>query len=137
MKNTVAVLAMTFALMSSIVAGAQTPLMKVQIPFQFTAGETTFPAGQYTIKAMGNGEKVLSIRNEKSPVANMVMTDSAQHLEASSRTKLVFHRYGDNYFLAEAWIAGDKIGRAVPVRAREEGYAKEFTRDEVVVAVKR
>jgi hypothetical protein len=137
MNKILLVLAMGFALMNTVAASAQTTLMKIHIPFKFTAGQTTLPAGDYDIQAIGNGEKVLSIRNENSRVANLVMSFSCEHLNPSSGTKLIFHRDGDNYLLSEAWVQGSKLGHKVPPPSRENEYARDFPKDEVILAARR
>jgi hypothetical protein len=40
-------------------------------------------------------------------------------LNTTSRAKLVFHRYGDQYFLYQVWAAGATSGRQFP-KSRSE-----------------
>jgi hypothetical protein len=49
-----------------------------------------------------------------------------------SEPVLVFHKYGNNYFLSEIW-AGDSRGRQLFKSAREKELASEVTGSEVAV----
>ena len=73
---------------------------KANVPFAFNAAQTPLPTGTYTI-SMAEGNLV-QIRNDK-PNATVLMI--AQHEESvkPQNPRLVFHKYGDKYFLAEAW----------------------------------
>ena len=39
--------------------------------------------------------------------------------EAVDRNKLVFHRYGERYFLSEVWMAGEAFGGQL-IKSKEE-----------------
>ena len=41
----------------------------------------------------------------------MVLTEDCTKLEEAEKTVLIFHRYGDQYFLEQVWIEGNTIGR--------------------------
>ena len=57
--------------------------------------------------------------------------------EIGNHGRLVFHRYGDQYFLSQVWFAGEH-GREFIAGPREKKAATEkSTADEVVVASKR
>ena len=43
----------------------------------------------------------------------------------SEGTKLVFHRYGDRYFLAQIWVAGNNSGSELPKSPREVEVAQD------------
>src|SRR5436305_1394066 len=105
-------------------AGTQVPApaavseyFTVQIPFEFTAGRSTLPAGEYTIKTIG--ENTLLVRNPAQTRAAMVMTNSAMKQVAREKSMLVFHVYGRRHYLSSAWMCGDYWGREVP-KSRSE-----------------
>src|SRR4051794_4309693 len=59
-------LAISLAMQMGAVAHAQTTHLNVTVPFEFTVGDTTLPAGEYDIQAKGTwGGNVLSICNRK------------------------------------------------------------------------
>ena len=57
----------------------------------------------------------------------------------SKKTKLVFHRYGDQYFLAQIWTEGNNRGSELPKTEREPEVAMGYpaAQDVVVVATLR
>jgi len=83
-----------------------------KIPFEFHAGDTTLPAGEYVIEVLS----ALNIRvtNKDTGEAAVVQTPIPISEAAPLRSaKLVFSRYGSEYFLAEAWWAERSNGRAI------------------------
>jgi len=73
---------------------AQQPGLTANIPFNFTVGNTWMPAGEYTISLPTR--QVLELRTG-SHIALVVSSQSND--ESNSGSKLVFDRYGDQYFL--------------------------------------
>ena len=74
------------------------------MPFEFTAGNVQLPAGEYEVTAVGPwGGPTLSVHNVNSNAGTLVLSTSCQSLKPAADAKLVFHRYGNQYFLAEVW----------------------------------
>jgi len=80
------------------------------IPFAFTVENTALPAGTYTISTLYpyNMIKVRSVDGRR--VAWIAAIPSSK-LEGAQRTKLVFHRFDDEYFLVQVWEQGSKVHR--------------------------
>lgn len=135
MNKKLVVLTMSLALLMSAAASAQTVHLKANVPFNFIAGHTRFPAGQYELLSTGNGDSVLVIRSLDSKPQALVLSNSCESRCPSAGTKLVFHRYGQRYFLSQVWMKGDNIGHQVPASSWEVEVAKDFSMDEVVVLV--
>jgi hypothetical protein len=83
--------------------------LRAKVPFDFIVGEKTFSAGTISTRGVTASEAgSVSIRNlnnneQASRVAHrLTATDTAKH------GKLVFHKYGDRYYLAEIWVPGYK-----------------------------
>lgn len=117
------------------VVRAQEPLA-VNIPFAFTAGETTLPAGEYRVQKMDGNSAVLLIRCTEPRGAVMVGTHATGGGTPQEQSKLVFHRYGDQYFLSQVWNAGYSSGRELQIShpEKETGLlAKLERRDDVVL----
>ena len=111
---------------------AQTTALKANIPFNFSVAGKSLPTGEYTIQSVGTGNRVLVLRgSDKS--SKMVMANSCESAKPSDKTKLVFHRYGDRYFLKQIWVAGNNAGREIPTTRREEEVARDFSMQEVVL----
>jgi hypothetical protein len=91
---------------------AQAPSkMEVNIPFEFSAGKTTLPAGIYSIKRMSGNNVTLRSEDGKSSVTlNAPVTDSSSDPNAVER--IVFERYGNQYALSQIWLTADS-GRQI------------------------
>lgn len=106
-------------------AFAQTPhsTVKANIPFPFVVEKAAMPAGLYSIESIGTaGSRAMLIRS--SSEARVVLANSAESKEIADKTTLVFHRYGDRYFLAQIWVEGNRTGRHLPISSREAEMAK-------------
>jgi len=108
---------------------AGTQLVVANIPFDFNVGSKNLPAGKYTITVVNpsSDRKVLQIRS--SDGRSTAITQTTGVIEtASEKTKLVFHRYGDHYFFAQAKMAGDTMVLAAlkskAERAQSQAVAK-------------
>ena len=91
---------------------AQAPsTVEVNIPFEFSAGKTTLPAGVYSIKRMsGNNVRLRSEDGHSSVILNAPVTNSSTDPNAVER--IVFERYGDQFALAQIWLTADS-GRQI------------------------
>jgi hypothetical protein len=119
MKNLSNISLAMIMLVGVLVVGAQAQTSSAQkvnasIPFKFSAGKTTLPAGQYTITVLNpsSDRKILQIRSLDGRSSAMVQT-TTNNGHASDHTKLVFERDGDRYVFAQAQLAGDTTLAAV------------------------
>ncbi len=102
-----------FALVSFVTVGfasAQERAVKADVPFDFTVGNKLVPAGTYTISAVSYG--VIEIQNRDAHVA--MLSTTTHDANESKTAKLVFHKYGDQYFLSEILCASADMNMAVP-----------------------
>jgi hypothetical protein len=53
----------------------------------------------------------MSVEDERGRAKAMRMSMPVLTRDATSKAKLVFHRYGDQYFLYQIWPAGATTGR--------------------------
>lgn len=92
-------------------SGSQT--MRARIPFTFTVGEKKLPAGVYRISILNpsSDRKVLQIRSETGRVSAIVQTLLVKG-DVADTAKLVFRRYGESYFFANAQLAGETTSLA-------------------------
>jgi hypothetical protein len=99
-QATVRLGAALFALALTLPVGAQiATTLRADIPFEFTVGLTTMPAGHYEIDTMaGRGSVIL--RGEGGSTNVMSLPESVFN-PATRRTTLIFNKYGDQYFLAQ------------------------------------
>jgi hypothetical protein len=113
MKKRLFVMATLFVLsiiVAAQVAQAEQPML-VNIPFEFVAGNTTLPAGEYRVQTLDRNSTILLIHCSGRGASAMVVTNAAQAKEMNSESKLVFNRYGRRYFLSQVWTAGSIRGR--------------------------
>jgi hypothetical protein len=101
---------------------AQEPVL-ANIPFAFTAGSMALPAGEYRVEKMAIDSSMLLIRSTDGSAAKIVASNAAQANGPQVQSKLVFHRYGNRYFLSQVWVAGNSQGRELPKSAKEKEQA--------------
>ena len=84
----------TLAVATGLVA--QEPAVKANIPFNFTVGETSMPAGEYIIsRSDSNIVKIQSADRQHV----VFVVNSHSYDEAGATGKVVFDKYGEYYFL--------------------------------------
>jgi hypothetical protein len=95
--------------------------IKANIPFDFTVANKKFVAGQYSLVRTNqtSGDLVLSISNNDDHSRVLPITIPLDRRIAREKSMLVFHRYGDEYFLAQVWPGGESTGRAF-IKSRAE-----------------
>ena len=98
--------------------------MRVQIPFDFHVGERLVRAGAYTVKSMTDDEQLLRISGDNG-IASMTTNWAKERGNGEGRARLVFHKYGDQYFLAAVW-GSDSTGRTITESKRERNLRKEL-----------
>ena len=114
-KQAYTVIAM-MVLVGSMAAAAQARVsvrteMRAYIPFEFNVGNKTLPAGDYLVGSVTEGSSmvVLKFQNLDGKDSAMLMMRTVEGKAKESAT-LIFNRYGNRYFLAEAWVDGENMG---------------------------
>ena len=132
-KNLIAVL--TLGLLLAAPALAQTASMKVNVPFDFIVNGKTLPAGEYRVDGLSTSTSTIAIRNTEQSAKLMALTNGCESTEAAEASKLVFHRYGGQYFLAQVWSAGSSEGRELPRSRAEREVASNYQPAPQLVAI--
>ena len=107
------------AVLAVLAIPADAAQIECKVPFAFTVNGKALPAGTYTVstdgalgsllvRGYGNGAFAFTNRVES-------RTDVAP--------KLVFHKYGDQYILRQAWLGGGS-GREFPESPQERELAQ-------------
>jgi hypothetical protein len=113
-------------------ASAQTRVITAEVPFDYVVNGRTMLAGECSIKTEGNGQTILWITSENARLA--VLPNATESTTASDMTKLVFHRYGDRYFLASIEREGESRGYELPASKLEaELRAQNVAENDVVL----
>jgi hypothetical protein len=90
----------------------------VNIPFGFHVGGSMLPSGEYTVDSEAS-PNVVRLRSADNKSSVMIIANSVQTAKTSDQGKLIFHKYGDEYFLSQIWGAGSTIGRELRKSRRE------------------
>jgi hypothetical protein len=90
-----------------------------KVPFEFVLGSKVVPAGDWTVQSANMNSSILQIRNTDAGVSMFTMPSAATSKKISRDYTLVFHKYGNNYFLAEVTITGRREGYRLPVTKAE------------------
>jgi hypothetical protein len=93
-----------------------------KIPFDFMVGNKQFPAGKYLVKqGSGTGTSVIrGLDNKK--IATFMTYKGSNNTE--QETKLVFNRYGNQYFLSQVWDETTDTVIEIPKSSAERKAAK-------------
>lgn len=114
-KHTATLLLLMFVGLAGLAHAQIDTSIKAQIPFAFVANGKTMPSGECAIQIMVNGRTVLSISSGNQHLFAFPIADESSN--RSNNATLVFHRYGDRYFLAA--IKGAGIGYKLPASQLE------------------
>jgi hypothetical protein len=117
----------------TMAASAQTVNVKAKVPFSFIVNRATLPAGEYWLNSLDDQGTALAIRNTDSKTTNLVLSNACVSTRGANKTKLVFHRYGNRYFLSQIWMAGNDRGREILPGTREKEMARDYSMQEVVL----
>jgi hypothetical protein len=117
------------AVVTLATAYAQMPstALHARIPFDFSVRGKTLPAGDYEIRRINDepdGLIILSV-NDKHERA-MFETESVEPRITPRNSELVFHRYGDSYFLSEIFAGGEQTGRELRPSRQERDMSREM-----------
>ena len=124
MKNRVArVLTVAIAMAAVAAVHAEDRTVTANVPFNFYMGSSPMAEGAYRVDEFSHGA-VECLRSIKGKTINSVMTYSVTGKKGAEPARLVFHRYGGSYFLAEIWTGDGMIGHALSMTAREKELAR-------------
>ena len=135
MKRTVymTLAAVALALIALVPAYAQKTSATVNIRFAFTVDDVLMPAGEYLIYAPS--EKVVSIQRVGGSEAKVTVTTSGSATRTHGPAKLVFHKYGNAYFLTAAWMPNSDHAQEFFASASEIQVARNGGQDVVELAL--
>ena len=85
-------------------------LMTVNVPFAFAVEDHSLPAGEYFVLTVTpeRSIRIISIDGKHSAIVNTLPNYSRV---PSENSRLVFHRYGNEYYLVQVWTVGQNVAR--------------------------
>jgi hypothetical protein len=98
------------------------------IPFQFSIGNKSLPAGEYTVQSISDDSSnvLLRMQSRDGKTSAMLLTSTVEG-KALDRARLVFHRYGNQYFFTQAWVDGHSTGLEARKSRAERAAERELT----------
>lgn len=97
---------------------AQAPVVKAHIPFAFEVSSTVLPKGDYIFK-QNAASPVTELLNHRTGKRVYVTTGYGVESGAGQKV-LLFHRYGDTYFLSEIRNGVRSGGKILPCKRELE-----------------
>ncbi len=97
--------------------------LEVNIRFDFQVGNKVLPAGEYTVRRLSQNSMIV----ESADGGERVIAQIPGRVERGrmmTREKLVFHQYGDKYFLTQIWMVRDGDGRELSTSKAEREASK-------------
>jgi hypothetical protein len=108
--------------------------LTAQVPFEFIAGNQRIPAGECVVQSASPFGAAVNIRgsNPKISLYSMLLNGDTQ--KGTPVNALVFHKYGDTYFLSGIKLAGSQTTYDLPQgKAEAELRAQNVPASEEVV----
>src|SRR5216683_937244 len=127
---------LSFLLMlTAVTVSAQSERIRViNIPFSFIVGQKTLPAGEYTVEPnRKDSDNVWLVQSKEGHATALFTTMPVRARGTQEEAKLVFHKYGDQYFLSQIWTTGDATGRELLLPRLESQLAKNAIEHQMIV----
>jgi hypothetical protein len=115
------ILSIGIALVAVAAVQAQDKTVTANVPFSFYLGSSAMPQGAYKVKELAHGTIVSLMSTD---AINAVTTHEILNQKWIEPARLVFHRYGESYFLAEIWTGDASNGHALTPSPREKELAR-------------
>jgi hypothetical protein len=127
MKNSVRTTLITLSLV--LIALVPAYAVTADIPFSFTVDGVRMPAGEYVVSSPS--ERVVIIQHVGGTESKATITNNGTSTNADVRPRLVFHKYGNTYFLAAVWMPNSDHAHEFYASADETQLARNGGQDVV------
>jgi len=112
-KQVLAVLLLFVPLVASAQLGSANGV-QAQVPFQFMVGDRVVPAGECIVQEATMAAETIMIRSKYSKVSLFAAAAPIESVQEGARSALVFHKYGDRYFLSQVRVEGSNTVYQLP-----------------------
>jgi hypothetical protein len=124
MKNARFVVAAAFALLVMLTpVFGQSAGIRVDVPFKFVVGNTSLAVGEYKVSVMKPGMLQFQ-RTDGRGTASFMTNYTGGGPYQDRRERLIFHTYGNHFFLSQVWIDDVNPGHELHASAAELEYAR-------------
>ena len=110
------------------------PLMKANIPFSFTVYNQTLPAGVYFVLTV-TSERSIRLTSADGKHSAIVSDLPNYANTPSENSRLVFHKYGNEYFLAQVWTKNETVARNPYISKRAIELAQSGNRPDTEIVM--
>jgi hypothetical protein len=119
-------------LMTAGSAGAQSAVLKVNVPFDFTVNKTLLAAGNYTFSfdPMLPNTLIVQDRAKNVKARAYILRGS---IDQGREDRLIFHRYGGEYFLSEVGFDSASDGVSLPESKLESQVGKAAEKEDLAL----
>lgn len=90
-----------------------------KVPFEFVVANKPVPAGEWTVQAATADARLVTIRNGDAKMSLLANISPMETRKTAPAPALVFHKYGNRYFLYGMKIEGTDILYRMPVNKAE------------------
>jgi len=108
------------AMITTSSAIAQSQSLRANIPFEFRADGELLPPGQYKITKV----TPVTLRLENERGHGVFIAAGPERVPMGDRNVFVFHKYGNQNFLAGAYWAGSSVRLQIPPSKAEREVAR-------------
>jgi hypothetical protein len=116
------------ALLATVFTSAQAQsdrLIAANVPFNFMIKDRALPAGEYNFALVQvGGSDAIKIQSADGHITAFVPTRPAKAKASQAEPKVVFNRYGDQYFLSQVCGLEDSTTQQLAKPRAEERLAK-------------
>jgi hypothetical protein len=101
---------------------------QANVPFDFNVGSQTLPAGRYLFERINRQtiQETILLRTAEGRAIMMVRMMPADARSKQEHARLIFHRYGERYFLSQLVTPGDDFGLELPKSRFERRLEREL-----------
>ncbi|MFY9553080.1 MAG: hypothetical protein WAV20_10485 [Blastocatellia bacterium] len=140
-KQTYTILAIA-AVLATVFASAQAQsdrLIAAKVPFNFVIKDKALPAGEYLFAlAQLGGADAVKIQSADGRITAFVPIRSANAKASQAEPKLIFNRYGDQYFLSQIYgLEESATQRLAKPRAEDRLATSTTERSKVSIAAQK
>jgi hypothetical protein len=122
MKPTIAIAFLASTMLMALTSASAQNKSRANIPFDFRVGSALLPAGSYDIDSSDSHALWIRNQNGHGSVVALAMITSG---ETTPAARLVFNRYGEQYFLSETLTASGECEKKFAPSKLEKGVRAE------------